>query len=288
MSKLNIHSKVKLNNGVQMPLFGLGMYLSPPGEQAKDSALYAIKKANYIHLDSAEYYKNEKDAGDAVRESGVPREKIFVTTKIFTTAGGKQHAIEVIENSLKQMNIGYIDQILLHAPMGGHVLEAYDVLLDYQKRGLIKTVGVSNFGVTHLEALKHSGRPLPQVNQIELHPWCQQRDILDWCHKNGVVIVGYSPLAKAQKLADPLVVELSKKYNKTPAQILIRWSLQKEAVTIPKSNKPQRIDENANVFDFELSAEDMQRLDDAGKNVKEVTGWDPTTNDLAEHFGPTK
>ena len=154
-----------------MPIFGLGMYLAESGDETVQAVNHAITKAGYIHLDSAQCYKNEEDVGKGMKESGVPRENIFVTTKLFTTKGGRRHAIETAENSLKAMNIGYIDQYLLHCPQGGNVLECYDVLLEYQKKGLIKTVGVSNFGVAHLEALKNSGRPLPQTNQIELHPW---------------------------------------------------------------------------------------------------------------------
>lgn len=140
-----------------------GMYRAESGENLISAVSYALKHG-YLMLDSAQFYNNESDVGEGIRASGVPREKVFVTTKLFTTKDGRQGAIDVIEKSLKLMNIGYIDQYLLHAPQGGHVLECYDVLLEYQKKGLIKTVGVSNFGVGHLEAIKNSGRPLPQVN----------------------------------------------------------------------------------------------------------------------------
>jgi len=288
MSQLKIDSKITLNNGVQMPLFGLGMYRADSGEELVSVVSYALSKANYLMLDSAQFYKNEKDVGDGVKASGVPRENVFTTTKLFTTAGGRDHAKEVVEESLKLMDIGYIDQYLLHCPQGGHVLECYDVLLEYQKKGLIKTVGVSNFGVGHLEAIKNSGRPLPQVNQIELHPWCHQESIVNWCRENGVALVGYAPLAQNQRLGEPLIVELAQKYNKTPAQILIRWSLQKGFVTIPKSTKPSRIDENSNVFDFNLSDEDMKRIYEGGSPDSGRVCWDPTNNDMEKEFGPTK
>lgn len=287
MSQLTINSKVTLNNGVKMPVFGLGMFRSESGSELVSAVSYALSKANYRLLDSAQIYKNEPDVGEGIRASGIPRESIFVTTKLFTTAGGRQHAIEVIENSLKLMNIDYIDQYLLHAPQGGHVLECYDVLLEYQKKGLVKSIGVSNFGIEHLEALKNSGRPLPQVNQIELHPWCYQEDIVNWCRLNGVSLVGYCPLAKAQRLSDPLVVELAKKYSKTPAQILIRWSLQKGFITIPKSINPSRISENANVFDFKLSDTEMARFKQIGSSNGGRVSWNPTNNSMHE-FGPTK
>ena len=264
------------------------MYRAESGDDLVKVVAYALKNAHYILLDSAEFYKNEEDVGKGIKESGLPREKLFTVTKLFTTKGGRQHAIEIVEQSLKLMNTGYIDQYLLHCPQGGQVLEAYDVLLEYQEKGLIKTVGVSNFGVKHLEALKNSGRPLPQVNQIELHPWCTNEDIVKWCFDNGVAVVGYSPLAQTQRLNHPFVLELAKKYNKTPAQILIRWSLQKGFVTIPKSTKPNRIDENSNVFDFSLAKEDVEKFDSFGRAKKENVCWDPTNNDIEKEFGPTK
>jgi methylglyoxal/glyoxal reductase len=265
------------------------MYLCEVSDETSAIVEYAVGKANYRLVDTAEFYQNEFNVGEGIRRSGVDRSKVFVTTKLCHTGGGQEGAIKTVENSLRQLNIGYIDQFLLHAPHGGKVLECYDVLLDYQSRGLIKSVGVSNFGVEHLEAMKNSGRPLPQVNQIELHPWCTNEDIVEWCQKNGVVLTGYSPLARnPDKLKDPLVVALAKKYNKTPAQVLIRWSLQRGYVTIPKSSKQHRVTENSNVFDFKLDDEEVNQLSEYGKHVKESSGWDPTKNDMDTEFGPRK
>jgi diketogulonate reductase-like aldo/keto reductase len=257
------------------------------GEKGTKAMIHALK-TGYLLLDSAKFYENEEEVGEAVRSSGLPREKIFVVSKLFSTSGGRKTAIEAVEESLKQMDIGYIDQYLLHAPQGGRVLECYDVFLEYQKKGLIKTVGVSNFGVEHLEAMKNSGRPLPQVNQIELHPWCTQEAIVDWCKKNGVVVVGYSPFAKNNRLKDPVVLEVAKKYGRTPAQILIRYSLQKGFVTIPKSSDHKRIEDNAKVFDFSLTQEDMDRFDAIGRKTVSRCSWNPTTNSIPTEFGPTK
>jgi len=254
---LNIESKVKLNNGVEMPLFGLGMYLAKTGAAAV-AAEQALRRG-YIHLDSAVAYRNEWDCGEAIRKSGVERSKIFVTTK-YDMAGGSEDTIKKVENSLAVMNIGPIDQYLLHAP-SRKAFECYDVLLEYQAKGLIKTVGVSNFDVDDLEAIKQSGRPLPQVNQILFNPWYPNTPIVKWCKENGVHVVGYSPLARdPQKLKHPLAMEVASKYKKTPAQVLIRWSLQHGFTTIPKTVNPQRINENADVFDFELSKADMDKL----------------------------
>jgi len=264
------------------------MYQSAPGEVSSDSVSYAIGKSGYLHLDCAKFYKNEADVGKGIEKSGIPREKIFVTTKLFTTKYGKEGATKRIEESLELMKFSFIDQYLLHAPHGGKVLECYDVLLNYQKKGIIKSVGVSNFGVKHLEALKNSGRPLPQVNQIELHPWCTNEDIVKWCRDHNVAVVGYSPLAQGKYLNDPFLIQLSKKYSKSPAQILIRWSLQKGFVTIPKSVKPERILENSKVFDFSLTAEEVAKFDEYGRAKKGNVCWDPTVYDIVAEFGPTK
>ena len=281
-------TKIKLNNGVEMPIFGLGMYQANPGEETSSAVAYSVGKAGYTLLDCAQYYKNEVDISTGLKSSGVPREKIFIVTKLFQTKDGKEGAKSVVEESLKLMNVKYIDQYLLHAPHGGKVLECYDVLLDYQKKGIIKSVGVSNFGVKHLEALKNSGRPLPQVNQIELHPWCTNEDIVKWCREHKVAVVGYSPLAQNKKSDNPFLLELAKKYKKSPAQILIRWSLQKGFVTIPKSIKAERIEENSNVFDFSLTDQEVAKFDEFGRAKKENVCWDPTIFDLDTEFGPTK
>lgn len=262
------------------------MYRSESGEELVNTVAHALRRG-YLMLDSAQMYKNELDVGKGIRTSGVPRENVFVTTKLFTTKDGRQGAIDAIEKSLKVMDTSYIDQYLLHCPQGGKVLECYDVLLEYQKRGQIKTIGVSNFGVEHLEAMKNSGRPLPQVNQIELHPWCTQESIVEWCNKHSVVVVGYSPLTQTKRFEEPIVVELTKKYARTPAQILIRYSLQKGFVTIPKTIRPSKVDENANVFDFALNEEDMQRFDEIGRFSAYHVCWNPTNNDLQTEFGPT-
>ena len=282
---LNLHSKVLLNSGVEMPRFGLGMYLSEVGEIAENATKYAVGTAGYIMIDTAEFYKNERDVGAGIRASKQPRENIFIVTKLFNTEAGRAGCLEVFNKSLKNLGVNYIDQYLLHAPHGGKVLECYDTLLELQKKGLLKTIGVSNFGVHHLEALKNAGRPFPAVNQIELHPWCTNEDIVKYCQKNNIAIVAYSPLAKGERLADPFVLSLAKKYNKSPAQILIRWSLDKGFITIPKSTRPERITENANVFDFQLTVEEIETFDSFGKKEKSITGWDPTIYSL-DKFGP--
>jgi diketogulonate reductase-like aldo/keto reductase len=282
---LNLQSKVLLNNGVEMPRFGLGVYQSDVGEITENAVKFAVGTAGYNLVDTAEFYKNEADVGAGIRASKKPRESVFIVTKLFNTEAGKAGCLEVFNKSLKNLGVSYIDQYLLHAPHGGKVLECYDTLLELQKKGLLKSVGVSNFGVHHLEALKNAGRPLPAVNQIELHPWCTNEEIVKYCQKNNIGIVAYSPLAKGERLADPFVLSLAKKYNKSPAHILIRWSLDRGFIVIPKSTNPERIMDNANVFDFKLTSEEILTFDSFGRKEKAITGWDPTVYSL-DKFGP--
>jgi diketogulonate reductase-like aldo/keto reductase len=255
-----------------------------PGQVSVNSVLHALK-AGYRHFDTAEYYKNELDLGEALKMANIPRSEVFLTSKIFQTKDGRDVCKETLLKCLENIKSSYIDQYLIHAPQGGKVLECYNTLLDLQKEGLVKSIGVSNFGVHHLEALKSSGRPLPAVNQIELHPWCRNDDIVEFCKNNNIAVVGYSPITKGLKLSDEVLNEISKNYIKSPAQILIKWSLQNGFITIPKSSTLSRIDENSNVFDFCINEQDMQTLNSLGANAKFVTGWDPTKNDMSQ-FGP--
>lgn len=284
---LNISSKVTLNNGCQIPIYGLGTYLITPGDHETVNTLkYALDVSKIELFDTAQFYQNENEVGEAVKASAVPRERAFIVSKLWDTKDGKEGAVSVIENSLKLMDVDYIDLYLIHSPIGGKVIECYDVLIEYQKKGILKSIGVSNFGVEHLKALKNSGRPLPQVNQIQLHPWWRLQHVVDWCQLNNIAVMGYCPLVRGRKFDHPLIIRLSAKYKKTPAQILVRWSLQKGFITIPKSNKPHRIDENSNVFDFHIDEEDMERFEEFA-NVKEnVCSHDSTNNDIETHFGP--
>ncbi|CAF1530563.1 unnamed protein product, partial [Adineta steineri] len=241
-------------------------------------------KLGYPLIDTAEIYKNESQFGEAVKK-GIKREEIFLTTKLFTTQSGCEGCQKSFKNSLEQLATDYVDLYLLHAPQGGHVIEVYKEIVKLQKEGKIRSIGVSNFGVEHLEWLKQAGF-VPAVNQIELHPWWQNEDIVNYCRTNNIAIEGYSPLGKSRFLDDPYLIKLSQKYNKTPAQILIRWSLQNGFITIPKTTSGiERLKENMDVFDFKLSDEDMKDIADYGKKNPQNTGWEPTKNGK-DKFGP--
>lgn len=285
-------ARLALKDGVQIPLVGLGVYLTKPNGETYD-AVRAALKCGYRHIDTAALYGNEKDVGRAIRDSGIAREQIFVTTKLWvkayepksaaTTEGeAKQHpayefAMARAKESLANLNT-YIDLYLLHSPHhpSGR-LHMWRALEDLKSSEQVKSIGVSNYGIPHLRELFAACRIRPTVNQIEVHPFLQRRELTEFCKANGVVVEAYSPLAKAKKMQDPVLLEIAAKHNKSPAQVLVRWSLQKGYVVLPKSVDPKRIQENADVFGFALSSEDMEAMERLDEDL--VTGWDPTTLD---------
>jgi len=277
-------SRIKLNDGRLMPIFGLGLYQAASSSKTTQIILDAIR-LGYPLIDTAELYRNESEVGEAIKKN-INREQIFISTKLFRTNDGRQGLRKSFQNSLQQLGTNYIDLYLIHAPQGGHVLEVYQEMIQLQKEGKIRSIGVSNFGVQHLQWLKQAGF-IPAVNQIELHPWWPNEDIVDYCRTNNIAIMGYSPLGKGHFLNDPYLIKLSQRYGKTPAQILIRWSIQNGFITIPKTTSGiERLKENMDVFDFVLSDDDMKGLSNYGKKNPQNTGWDPTKNSQ-DNFGPS-
>ncbi|CAG8536395.1 15027_t:CDS:2 [Gigaspora rosea] len=248
---LKIESTITLNNGNKIPVIGLGLFQSESGQTAKQAALWALE-AGYRHLDTAAVYGNEKD--------------------------GYESTLKAADTSLKNLQSGYIDLLLIHSPLPGPQkrAETYKALQELVKRGLVKSIGVSNYGVKHLQELLDSNPEIkPAINQVEIHPWLARSDIVSFCNKHNIVVEAYSPLTRGKKLNDPTLTGIANKYGKkTPAQILVRWGLQHNFVTIPKSTKLERINENANVFDFEIKQSDMETLD--GLDEYLVVSWDPT------------
>mmetsp|Transcript_4104 Transcript_4104/g.7886 ORF Transcript_4104/g.7886 Transcript_4104/m.7886 type:complete len:242 (+) Transcript_4104:80-805(+) len=228
----------------------------------------------YRHIDSAIFYDNEAEVGQAIRESKIDRKDIFVTSKLWSDNHGQKEAVKAVENSLKAMQTSYIDLYLIHSPYGGNLVSTYEALLGMKKAGKIRSVGVSNFGVQHLEGLRKAGLPTPSVNQIELHPWLQQGEIVDYCTAHKITVEAYSPLTKGQWLDDEKLGKIAAKHQRSPAQILIRWSLQKGFVVLPKSTNPKRIAENFKLEDFQLDEEDMKVL--KGFDADKHCTWDPT------------
>ncbi|KAI1407074.1 aldo-keto reductase family 1 member E1 [Hypoxylon sp. FL1857] len=280
-ANFSLASKVKLPNGKLMPQIQLGLYMMS-GREAKAAVRWALAMG-YRGFDSAQMYRNEREAGQAIREylssntEGITRADIFYTSKLASNSTSYQTVRRSIRQSVEACGLGYIDLFLLHSPYGGPEarLTSWKALEDAIEEGEVKSGGVSNYGVRHIEELMASKpRIAPTVNQIEVHPFNTQADIRATCAKYGIVVEAYAPLARAMRMRHPTIVELSKKYSCTPAQLLVRWSLQHGLVPLPKSAKRERLLENVKVGGFEISDADMEKLD--GLDEKLVTDWDPT------------
>ena len=263
-----------LSNGVAIPWVGFGTWQTPDGQVAADSVKAALA-AGYRHIDTASIYKNETGVGQGIRESGVPREEIFVTTKIWNNKRGYEKTRESVEKSLERLGLDYLDMVLIHWPAAPHRVENWEelnqstwqALTDLYKEGKIRAIGVSNFKPHHLKALLEA-EVKPMVNQIELHPGMTQQETVDLCKEHGILLEAWSPLGCGRLLDHPFLGELAAKYGKSVAQVCIRWCLQKGFLPLPKSVTPARILDNTKVFDFVISDEDMAAMD-AMENV----GW---------------
>ncbi|KAM3073357.1 hypothetical protein ACMFMG_004745 [Clarireedia jacksonii] len=284
MSPASLTKRVTLNNGIRMPQIHLGVYMTSGRET--ESAVSDALEAGYLAVDSAEWYANEKEVGRAIRkyldanqEQGVKREDLWFTTKLKSNVG-YDATRKAVKDSLKKSGLDYIDLYLLHSPYGGKKkrLECWKAVEDAILEGEVKAGGVSNFGVKHLqELLESKPRIVPAVNQIEVHPFNTRTDITSFCQKNGIVVEAYAPLARALRMKHPKIVEFSKKYSCTPAQLMIKWSMQHDYVPLPKSVTKERIIANGDVDSVEISKEDMDVLD--GLDEYLVTDWDPTDAD---------
>ena len=229
--------------------------------------------AGYRHIDTAKLYGNETDVGAAVRESPVPREQVFVTTKLWNDDQGYDRALRAFEGSFHRLDLAWIDLYLLHWPVPHKRLDSWRALETVLAEGRARAIGVSNFMVSHLEELLARAHVVPAVNQIEVSPFLQHRDVRSFCARHGIVVEAYSPLTKGARLRDPVIVEVARRVGRSPAQVLLRWGLQQDLVVLPKSVHAARITENAALFDFELDEQAMARLDGLEEGL--ATGWDP-------------
>lgn len=292
--ELTIETKLTLNDGHLIPQLGLGVWQTRAGATCEAAVLAALE-AGYRHIDTAAMYGNEESVGAAIRMSGIPREKIFVTTKLWNSDHGNPE--RALDTSLGQLKLDYVDLYLIHYPVRQR-RQSWRALEALRAEGKARSIGVSNFTIRHLTELLAETKTVPAVNQVEFHPYLYQRDLLDFCAGEGIVIEAYSPLTKGVRLNDPKLVAVAKKYpnagpqpapwsrlplvdklsrrseTKSTAQILIRWALQHGLAVIPKSANRRRIFEDADVFDFEITADDMQLLDRFNENLR--TCWDPT------------
>lgn len=252
---------IRLNNGVEMPQLGLGVYQSRPGEETRQAVVAALE-AGYRLVDTAAMYQNEADVGAAIRESGVPREQVFVTSKLGNDDHGYEKALRACRETLRRLGTSYVDLYLIHWPgAAGLRKETWLALERLQAEGLSRAIGVSNFTVGHLEEMLGYAQVLPAVNQVEFHPFMYQRELLEWVRERGIALEAYRPLVRARKMDDPTLAAVAQAHDKSAAQVLLRWSLQRGAIVIPKSVHVERIRENLDVFDFALTDDEMARLD---------------------------
>jgi diketogulonate reductase-like aldo/keto reductase len=269
----NLPPTITLRNGVDIPRLGLGVFQSKAGGEAR-AAVRAALEAGYRHIDTARIYGNESDVGEAIAESGIPREEIFVTTKLWNSDHGYESALRACRESLGRLGLSHIDLYLIHWPVPELRKESWRALVKLQEEGLCRAIGVSNYMIRHIEELRSISPVLPAANQVEISPFGARSELVAYCHGHGIAVEAYSPLTKGKRINHPAVVAMANKYGRTPAQILIRWALQHDLVVLPKSSRPERIRENAAVFDFVIAPEDMRALDGLDEGL--VTAWDPT------------
>lgn len=266
-----------LNNGLEMPWLGFGVFQIDDG-RATERAVRSALEVGYRSIDTAAVYKNERGVGKAMRDSSIPREDIFLTTKVWNSDQRAKRTLAAFEDSLKQLKTEYVDLYLVHWPVPDHYKETWQVMQDIYQSGRAKAIGVSNFQIHHLEGILRDDQIVPAVNQVEFHPYLVQPDLLAFCQSHQIQLEAWAPLVKGEIVNEVVAQRLASKYRKTPAQVTLRWDLQHGVVTIPKTIRPHRIAENADIFDFELSETEMKELDalDEGRR----TGPDPYSFDF--------
>ncbi len=263
-----------LNTGASIPQLGLGVWQTPRGEVTREAVARALR-LGYRHVDTARIYGNERDVGLGLRDSGVAREQVFVTTKLWNDDQGFDSALRAFDASLARLGLEYVDLYLLHWPVAGQRLDSWRALEQIHAEKRARAIGVSNFMPVHLEELLARAQVVPAVNQIEVHPFLQHRETRAVCAERGIVVEAYSPLTHGRRLGHPVVKSVAGRVGRSPAQVLIRWAIQHGIVVLPKSAREERIKENAAVFDFALDADAMKALDDCEEGL--ATGWDPRT-----------
>ena len=251
---------IELNNGKKIPQLGYGVYCI--SNEATEKCVLDALKVGYRHIDTAHMYGNEKEVGSAIKKSGIPREEIFVTSKLWITEFGEGRTLSQIDKMLKRLDLEYIDLLLLHFPLRDY-MGAYKDLEKAYEQGKVKSIGISNFEDQRLEELCDQAKVKPVLNQVELHPYFQQNDLRKRMEKYNTKIEAWAPLGHAMTnmFKEELILKLSEKYKKTPAQIVLRWDIQRGIITIPKSEKPERIKENFEIFDFELTEDEVKQID---------------------------
>ncbi|MCV9951458.1 aldo/keto reductase [Paenibacillus sp. BT-177] len=277
----NLQSTTTLHNGVRMPWFGIGVFKVEEGSELVNAVKAAVKHG-YRSIDTAAIYANENSVGQAIEEAlsenNLSRKDLFVTSKVWNADLGYEETRAAYEASLDKLGLDYLDLYLIHWPVQGKYKEAWRALESLYKEGRIKAIGVSNFQIHHLEDLMKDAEIKPMVNQVEFHPQLTQAELLQFCQKNNIQMEAWSPLMQGQLLDHPVLQDIANKYGKSVAQVILRWDVQQGVVTIPKSTKAHRIVENADIFDFELTREDMDQIQALNANLR--VGPDPDNFDF--------
>jgi diketogulonate reductase-like aldo/keto reductase len=266
---LSLQSKVKLANGVKIPRLGLGVYQSSPGRTTRRAVKYALS-IGYRHVDTASLYGNEEDVGIALRESGLDRDEVFITTKVWNSEQGYDCTLRACESSLRRLGFIYVDLYLIHWAVPTLSNETWRAMVNLYQESKVRAIGVSNYDIQDLKELLAKFDIVPATNQVEFHSFLYQQSLLEFCEKNRIQVEAHSPLTRVERLTHPKLSKIAKKYGKTSAQILIRWSLQHGLIAIPKSVHEERIRENCEIFDFQLKPEDMELLDSLNENLRTV------------------
>ncbi|WHY96416.1 aldo/keto reductase [Peribacillus simplex] len=277
----NLQDTTTLHNGVKMPWFGLGVFKVEEGPELVNAVKTAIKHG-YRSIDTAAIYENEEGVGQGIREgikeAGISREDLFVTSKVWNADLGYESAIAAYENSLKKLGLEYLDLYLIHWPVEGKYKEAWRALETLYKEGKVKAIGVSNFQIHHLKDLLEDAEVKPMVNQVECHPRLTQKEVQAFCKEQGIQLEAWSPLMQGELLDNDVLQAIATKHGKSVAQVILRWDIQNGIITIPKSTKEHRIVENSSIFDFELTEEEMNQID--GLNQNHRVGPDPDNFDF--------
>ena len=268
-----------LSNGVKIPSIGFGTYKSGDDEETAKIIKNALN-LGYKMIDTASFYNNEVGIGNGIKESGIDRKDIFLVTKLWNDDHGYDNTIEAFNKSLNNLQVDYIDLYLIHWPnkLNAETWRAFEHLYE---TGKVKAIGVCNFKVEHLEELKKTAKIMPMVNQVEIHPFSTKNNIINYCKDNNIKVVAWSPISRGRVLSNELMIDLSQKYKKSIVQIVLRWHMQKGVIPIPKSSNENRIKENIDIFDFEISSEDMKAIDslDEGYDMSVTT---PPLNTIYE------
>ena len=265
--QVDINSKLKLNNGIEIPRLGLGTY-NITRKKDVDRAIHSALEAGYRLIDTAAAYYNEREIGEAIKSSTVPREEIFITTKLDNSDHGYKSAFRAFEQSLSRLDTDYVDLYLIHWPISRRRNESWKAMEELLEKGKCKAIGVSNYMINHLEDLKKNSSVLPAVNQIEFNPFVFEREVKEYCQNLGVAVEAYTPIARGRKFKHQDIKRLSDKYGKTEAQVMLRWGIQHNVIVIPKSSSPERIKENADIFNFNISDEDMGVMNSLDEDLR--------------------